>query len=218
MGGMILLVFVPNGPYRKSGQTLQLNAFLAGFRNKDFKSSAIGYFGHMWELYAFWAFIPVMLLAHKSNNPLTAINIPFLSFMIIASGGLACACSGLLSKKFSPKSIATSSLFLSCLCCILSPFFLFSSTGIFISFLFFWGLVVVADSPLFSTLVAQNSPAASRGTSLTIVNCIGFAITILSIQFMNLISSSVNSKYMYVFLAIGPIIGLTALLTNRRTK
>jgi hypothetical protein len=75
-------------------------------------------------------------------------------------------------------------------------------------------MVVVADSPLFSTLVAQNAPEASRGTSLTIVNCIGFAITIVSIQFINAISSHIEAEYLYVFLAIGPVLGLGALFSG----
>ena len=83
-----------------------------------------------------------------------------------------------------------------------------------LGFLFFWGLVVIADSPLFSTLVAQNAPEESRGTSLTIVNCIGFSITIISIQFMNALSENIPAQYLYMVLAIGPVFGLIALLRN----
>jgi hypothetical protein len=97
---------------------------------------------------------------------------------------------------------------------VLSPLFLRASPVALLGFLFFWGMVVVADSPLFSTLVAQNAPAASRGTSLTIVNCIGFALTIASIQFTNLLGHFVEPQYLYMTLAIGPLLGLTAILTN----
>jgi hypothetical protein len=69
-------------------------------------------------------------------------------------------------------------------------------------------MVVVADSPLFSTLVAQNSSAENRGTSLTIVNCIGFAITIVSIQFLQFLSDLISYQYLLLFLGIGPLIGL----------
>ena len=75
-------------------------------------------------------------------------------------------------------------------------------------FLALWAMVVVADSPLFSTLVAQNSSAQNRGTSLTIVNCIGFAITIVSIQFLQYLSDLISYQYVLMFLGIGPIIGL----------
>jgi MFS family permease len=212
LGGLTMLLFVPNGPFRKPGQQLKLDAFLSGFRNKNFRSAAFGYFGHMWELYTFWAFVPVILASYKNQYTID-LNVPLLSFVIIASGGLACVMGGYLSQWFGVKNIATISLFLSCLCCCLSPLFLLiSNVPALIAFLFFWGLVVIADSPLFSTLVAQNAPEESRGTSLTIVNCIGFSITIISIQVINLLSQSINAQYLYTLLAAGPILGLVALI------
>ncbi len=215
LGGLTMLLFVPNGPFRKPGQPLKLNAFLSGFRNKNFRSAAFGYFGHMWELYTFWAFVPVILYAYQNDYPVD-INVPLLSFVIIASGGLACVMSGYLSQHFGVKKIATISLFLSGLCCCVSPLFLASnSVSILVTFLFFWGLVVIADSPLFSTLVAQNAPEESRGTSLTIVNCIGFSITIISIQVINLLSQQISARYLYTLLAAGPILGLVGLIKNK---
>ena len=217
LGGLVMLIFVPDGPYRKPGQQLKFTAFLSGFSNREFRSAALGYFGHMWELYAFWAFVPLMLAAYKDHYPGIDLNIPLFSFGIIASGGLACIVSGYLSQKFPAKKIATVSLCMSGLCCIFSPLFLLSnSVFVLLSFLFFWGLVVIADSPLFSTLVAQNAPEASRGTSLTIVNCIGFSITIVSIQFISALANFANTKYIYTLLAIGPVLGLVALLKKDR--
>jgi MFS family permease len=217
LGGLAMFLFIPNGPFRKPSQQLNLNAFLSGFKNINFRSAAFGYFGHMWELYTFWAFVPVMLSTYKIYFPSAYINVPLLSFVVIASGGLACVISGNFSQRFGVKRIATISLFLSCICCCVSPLFLFSSSVyVLLAFLFFWGLVVIADSPLFSTLVAQNAPEESRGTSLTIVNCIGFSITIASIQLINMLSTMINPKYLYTLLAAGPILGLIALIKNKQ--
>jgi len=213
IGGLAMVLLVPDGPYRKSGQPLKLTSFLTGFRNKKFKSAALGYFGHMWELYTFWAFVPVMLTAYKNHHQDSTLNIAFYSFLIIASGGGACVLSGMLSQTFKPKSLATLALFLSGLCCLLSPLFLLqASEVVLLVFLFFWGLVVIADSPLFSTLVAQYAPEESRGTSLTIVNCIGFAITIVSIQVISALATQISEQYVYLLLAAGPIFGLVALM------
>ncbi len=218
IGGFAIFLFVPDGPFRKSCQKFIWTEFLSGFKNKNFRSVSIGYFGHMWELYSFWAFVPLMLSAYNSKYPEIHLNVSLFSFLIIASGAIACVFSGILSSYFGAKKIATISLFLSCLCCFSSPLFLFSPSPIlFVVFLFFWGLIVIADSPLFSSLVAQNAPEESRGTSLTIVNCIGFSITIFSIQFINWLSDTINHQYIYMFLAIGPILGLIALLRNRMT-
>jgi hypothetical protein len=88
---------------------------------------------------------------------------------------------------------------------------------IFIAYLIFWGMVVIADSPLFSTLVANNVNHESKGTALTIVNSIGFSITIISIQMLNILSQFMNPQMIYIFLAIGPILGLLA-LNNQRSR
>jgi MFS family permease len=217
LGGLSILLFVPNGPYRKTGQKIQLNAFLHGFKKQNFWSVSFGYFGHMWELYSFWAFVPLMLLAYNKKYPEMNLNVPLYAFFIIASGGIACVFSGLLSQIYGVQKIAKLSLLLSCCCCLISPLFLYAnSLLLFVGFLFFWGMVVIADSPLFSTLVAQNAPEESRGTSLTIVNCIGFSITVISIQLINLVSDSINAQFIYMILAIGPLLGLIGLRNKRK--
>lgn len=219
VGGLFIFLFVPNGPYRKMGQKVNLTAFLKGFKMANFRSASFGYFGHMWELYAFWAFVPVMLTAYNNRFEDAHLPVPLLSFFIIASGGLACVLSGILSQYAGAKRVATVALSLSCLCCIVSPLFLFlNSIPLFISFLFFWAVVVIADSPMFSTLVAQSAPEESRGTSLTIVNCIGFSITILSIQLISALSVKVSAQYLYLFLGAGPVLGLIALLKSNSAK
>ncbi|MDO3642182.1 nitrate/nitrite transporter [Mucilaginibacter sp. L3T2-6] len=219
LGGVAMILFVPDGPYRKAGQKLNLGGFIKSFRDSKFRSAAFGYFGHMWELYAFWVFVPVMLAAYKNNHPGISLNIPFLSFLVIASGSFACVLSGLLSQKFGVKRMAAVALALSCLCCLLSPLILGNASMVVLPvFLFIWGMAVIADSPLFSTMVAQNAPQEWRGTSLTIVNCIGFAITIVSIQLINAIRTAGNENNIYALLAVGPMLGLAALLSNKKVR
>lgn len=215
LGGFLMFTLVPNGPFRKQSKRIDLSAFLTVFKNKEFRSSAFGYFGHMWELYAFWAFVPVIIATFLKLNPEEEINISLLSFIIIAVGGIGCVIGGYISQHYGIKKTAFSALLLSCILCILSPIIFFFSSKIFlILYLIIWGIVVIADSPLFSTLVAQNAIAESKGTALTIVNCIGFFITIFSIQLLNSLESQIDSRYIYITLAIGPIIGLIALAKN----
>ncbi|WP_044398735.1 MFS transporter [Lacinutrix sp. Hel_I_90] len=212
LGGLLMFIMVPDGPYRKSSQRTNLSAFFSIFHNQEFRSVAFGYFGHMWELYAFWAFVPLMLKKYSLEHPQTLFNIPMLSFLIIGIGGLSCILGSYLAQTAGTKRTAYIALFLSCGCCLISPV-LFASDfeSLFIGFLMLWGLVVIADSPLLSALVAQNAPAELKGTALTIVNCLGFSITIFSIQIITRIIALTDSNGIYTILAIGPILGLIAL-------
>ena len=216
VGGLSMLLLVPDGPHRKPVMELKASAFLVGFQNEKFRAAAFGYFGHMWELYAFWAFVPVILTMYNNQHPQLRLNVSFFSFIIIACGAAACVLSGLMSQKYGAKKIAGISLMLSGLCCLLSPYFLLNASAfVLLLYLLFWGLVVIADSPLFSTLVAQAAPDQSRGTSLTIVNCIGFSITIISIQLVNFLMPRFDARNVFVVLAIGPLMGLIALYKKR---
>ncbi|MDT0676642.1 MFS transporter [Autumnicola musiva] len=216
-GGILILLFIPDGPYRKAGLKKDFSAVPVIFRNIKFRAAAFGYFGHMWELYAFWAFVPFILQSYAALHPGINFNIPLLSFLIIGSGGLACIAGGYISAKFSSKKTAATALFISGCCCLLSPLLLIQdSANMLIIFLIIWGLTVVADSPLFSSLVAGNAPAENRGTALTIVNCIGFAITIVSIQLLSYFSGIISSEYLFLMLALGPILGLLALFKKSK--
>ncbi|WP_298514071.1 nitrate/nitrite transporter [uncultured Kordia sp.] len=216
-GGILMLSFVPNGPFRKPSQKINLTAIPNIFKKKDFRTAAFGYFGHMWELYAFWAFVPLMLQMYSELHPEIVFNIPLVSFIVIGIGGFACALGGYLAQKVGVKRVAFISLLASCVCCLVSPImFMLNSTMLFFCFLLFWGMVVIADSPLFSTLVAKNAPVALKGTALTIVNCIGFFITIISILLMNTLRATTNSTTILMILAIGPVLGLLALYKNKK--
>ena len=212
LGGLLMVSFVPKGEYSTIGKKINFRAISQGFKIKKFRKPALGYFGHMWELYTFWAFLPALILIYKTNHHLSKINISRWSFIIIAFGSIACVISGYISQYFGTKRIAVIALFLSCLCCLTSPLFILYANEIALFlFLLLWGMVVIADSPLFSTLVAQNAPTESKGTLLTITNCIGFSLTIISIQLFGILSEIINSVYLFVFLSIGPMLGLFAM-------
>lgn len=218
-GGLLMLLLVPNGPYRKVSEKPDMKMIFKVFKSKTFRSASFGYFGHMWELYAFWAFVPVIIATWQTIYPGQILNNSILSFVIIAVGGIACVISGYLSRRYHSGKVATVALSASCLCCLFSPLlFLISSPVLLVTYLIFWGMAVIADSPLFSTLVAQNAPLQSKGTALTIVTCFGFSITIISIQLLNFMYQNVNPRFIYMALAIGPLLGLYAMHNKARDK
>ncbi|MEM9052707.1 MAG: MFS transporter [Bacteroidota bacterium] len=219
LGGVMMYALVPDGPYRKATQKFEPTAIKKVFAKKSFRAAAFGYFGHMWELYAFWAFVPVMLQLFAELNPDVYFSVPLVSFLVIGIGGIGCVVAGYLAQSYKTKSVAFAALLLSGMCCVVSPLvFSVPSLFVMIAFLLFWGLTVIADSPLFSTLVAQNAPPELKGTALTIVNSIGFFISILSIQLLDFLRIWSDSLFVIATLAIGPLLGLVALSGKKTMK
>ncbi|KJD31562.1 MFS transporter [Tamlana nanhaiensis] len=215
IGGLLVLIFVPNGPYRMANSKIDLSLFISIFKSKTFRKTAFGYFGHMWELYTFWAFVPIILNYYNTHQN-TTLNIPFWAFVIIASGSIACVIGGYISERITVKKTTIIALSLSGLCCLFSPLFLStSSIVIFILFLIFWGMVVIMDSPLLSTMAAKHAHPETRGTALTIVNCIGYSITILSIEFMAYLTQIINLNYIFIILFLGPLFGVISLFKTK---
>jgi len=206
-GGITMFLFVPDGPFRKPSPHIDPKAFFKVFKDNNFRSAAFGYFGHMWELYTFWAFVPVIFYEYNQLN-MTNINIPLFSFFTMGVGGVACFIGGKISLKTGSAKVAIFSLMISGLCCLFSPFLFGFSNTMLITFMFIWGMFVVSDSPQFSALVAKYAVSETRGTALTIVNSIGFAITIVSIQLLNYIIAFVEIKYIFIILVIGPLFGI----------
>lgn len=208
-GGLLIILFIPKGPHHSEGSKLKLEVLGEIFKNAAYRKAAFGYFGHMWELYAFWAFVPVLLTYYSEKN-LQPLDVPLLAFSVVGIGSLACIASGLLSMKRGEKKVASAALLISGVCCLLSPLSFQLEPGAFIAFLLIWGIAVIADSPLLSSLVAKNAPAQLKGTAITLATCIGFAITIVSITLLSY-WTQFQPAISCLILAPGPIAGLFAL-------
>lgn len=216
-GAWIIGLFVPDGPYRSRSNGFDPAVLLKIFRNADFRSAALGYFGHMWELYAFWAFVPSVFHTYFSvHNDQGNEPVALLSFLVIAIGAPACVMGGYLSRSWGSARTAFLALFISASCCLLSPFFFQLPFPVFLLLMLVWGMSVVADSPQFSTLVAGSISPEVRGTALTITNSIGFTITILSIETLNYLRDDLPSRYLYLLLAAGPLLGMLAMKRQLR--
>ena len=206
LGGLLMLLLVPDGPHLARGAKFDPAALAVIFRSRGFRASAFGYFGHMWELYAFWAFVPMALAARPEVS-----NAPLWAFAVIAAGAIGCAGGGLVSLRAGSARVAFAQLAASGACCLAAPLLHFAPVALYLAFLVFWGIVVVGDSPQFSALNAANAPREWVGSALTIGNCIGFAITIVSIQLLNAALAWMPTQYLFLLLAPGPALGLIAL-------
>ena len=211
IGGTLMFMFVPDGPYLSKGTVFNVQSLASILRRDELRSAAFGYFGHMWELYAFYAFLPVFLSAYVAEYHFDGPNLSLLTFCIIAAGSIGCAGGGLLSKTVGSSKVASVQLACSGICCCISAVMFRMPPAIFFPFLALWGMTVVGDSPQFSTLSARYAPRENIGSVLTIINCIGFSITIASIQLLSFLTPIITPRYLFLFLIPGPVLGLLAM-------
>ena len=208
LGGLFIWLLLGDGPNRPVSGELHPKALIDAFRSQDFRASACGYFGHMWELYTFWAFVPVWLVAYQQWHQIDSLAISFWSFLIIGAGALGCAGGGLLTPRVGPAPVAGIQLTISGLCCLLSPLIFLLPLEAFLIALLIWGITVAGDSPQFSALNAVNAPSHLAGSALTMVNCIGFSISIISLQVVEWFATSLADQWLFLLLLPGPVIGL----------
>ncbi len=207
LGGIAMIAFVGEGPHRVTGARFEPSKMIDVFRKRDFRSAAFGYFGHMWELYTLWAFIPVILLYYNETHA-TDISISLWTFIIIALGAVGCVLGGLLSTRYGSSKVAFGFLSLSGILCLFSPLFFELSETLFLAIFLIWGFAVIGDSAQFSSLNTLTAPPEFKGTALTIAVSIGFLLTIPSIQLLGYLSSIIGTKWLLFTLLIGPVFGL----------
>lgn len=213
--GALVILLIPEPKWSSIVQKPDVAAAFRLFQNRAFRSAAFGYFGHMWELYAFWSILPV-LFSYRNAIQHEQVNIFWWSFLVISTGAAGCVLGGLLSQTWGSRKVACLALASSGLCCVVSPFFFTLPPLLFYSLIMFWGLMVTPDSPQFSALVAATAEEKYKGTALTIVTCIGFAITIFSILLLKACFEWIQGSSLWL-LAPGPLLGLIALQKRNET-
>lgn len=209
-GGALVGLAIPEKSIPKRTPHHEGKMLLNIFKSNDFKASSSGYFGHMWELYTFWAFVPVILTTYSTQTGY-ALNVPLWSFLIIASGSIGCSVGGLVALKQGSARIAYQQLSMSGLCCLIFPVMFFTEPVVFLFYLFIWGITAPGDSPQFSTLNAKTAPPDIVGSAVTLVICIGFGLTILSLYVFELLMHHLGLQYAVLLMALGPLVGLYAL-------
>ncbi|WP_253183613.1 MFS transporter [Idiomarina sp. MD25a] len=214
----ILIALLGDGPHAISGKPVSKKrlAILGIFGRPRFRAAALGYFGHMWELYAFWTIIPLLVSETLLGAQSTSATISSISFFIIAAGAVGCIVGGWASNKVGSQAVALTTLGISGIS-IVAFVVLAEQLGSYAlwALLLIWGASVIADSPQFSALSAKSCPADQVGGALAIQNAIGFAITIVSIAFITRLFESIQLNAVWLLLP-GPILGIIGYLWSIR--
>lgn len=203
LGGLATALLVPDRPQSTHSMPLRLRALTVIWHDRGVRASVFGYFGHMWELYAFYVLAPFIVVTRLAEEQVSAAV-----FWIIVSGAAGCVGGGLLTQHFRSSRVAATQLAISGTCCLAAPLMLGAPLPLFLAWMVLWGITVAGDSPQFSTLIAQNAPVEIAGSVLTFSNCIGFSITVASIQIFVHAAQSVPLATLLPWLAIGPVVGL----------
>jgi MFS transporter, DHA1 family, inner membrane transport protein len=203
LGGIATAWLVPVNPDAVPAARITPKALALIWSDRRLRASVFGYFGHMWELYAFYVLVPLVLATRVAGTVVSAA-----AFWAIAAGFAGCVCGGLLVRRFGSAQVAQFQLATSAACCIAAPLMLVAPLPLFLGWLLLWGTTVVGDSPQFSTLTAQNAPPPVVGSVLTFTNCIGFAISVVSIEVFVRAAQVSPLGQVLPWLALGPVLGL----------
>ena len=208
----ITIYLMGDGPHlitNKKSSFRLLDQFSQLLKNKKYLASAIGYFGHMWELYAFWTCVPILIAIsisqHQMHNQEFLVSL--LSFLIIGIGFVSCVLGGILAKSFNSTRVASLSLVFSLSICLIYPMVGNLYFFLDIVLLMLWGFFVISDSPQFSAISASVCPQHLVGTALTTQNCIGFSISMITIFLTTSFYESLGLYFVWILLP-GPFLGL----------
>lgn len=211
-GGLICGLTVKDGPFPFPRATFDPRQAGRVFANRGVRLACLGYFGHMWELYAMWAWFAVFFSEALASGGEFATAAAYATFAVIGAGGLGCLAAGALGDRWGRTKTTSLMMAVSGTCALFIGFLFAAPVWVVLLVGLVWGFTVVADSAQFSTMVTELADQAYVGTALTLQLAVGFTLTVATIWLIPPLVSAFGWGWAFAFLAPGPALGVLAML------
>lgn len=220
LAGVLVVITVRDGPYVAASAPFDPKAAMRIFASRGTRLSVLGYLGHMWELYAMWAWVGVYAAAAvAAQGRADADHLGSLAaFVAVGAGAAGCVVAGIYADRIGRARVAALAMMTSATCCALTAPAFHAPYAVIVALAAVWGFSVVADSAQFSVMVSEMSPPEHVGTALTVQTCLGFLLTMVSIRMVSSAAAWVGWQWAFLIILPGPVLGVLAMLPMMRPR
>lgn len=218
ISAVIGALFIEEGPYRYKSPPFRISEVQKVLTNRKVMLANLGYLGHMWELYAMWAWISLFLSTSFATSGVSDRWASVVTFAAISAGAVGSIIAGKLADRIGRSTVTSASMVLSGTCALIVGQFFGGNPVLLTTVVLIWGFAIVADSAQFSASVSEHCDKTLIGTALTLQTSMGFLLTLFSIRMVPTFVNWVGWEWAFAFLAAGPIVGIWAMQTLRQIQ